>query len=192
LHEPDSEADVYKGSLRSYGLDNFRDILNKTGLCKAMGHNQAAGLIIPKENYQKLIQKINEVLAGIEFKISIDVDIELSIKDISFDLVQKIQQLNLITGTGFKNVQVVLKNISVERLTLMQGKHVKFESGHIEIIHWNNPKLFKELEYNTEGIYKTIDVCGTLSISEFAGKEKINLIISEYDNVNEELDFLRD
>ncbi len=192
LHENEEESDIYKGSLRSYGVENFRDMLNGLGLCKALGHEMAAGVIVPKSNYQKLIQKINEILAGVEFKVTIEADIELNIKDITFDLVQKIQQLNLITGTGFKNIQVFLRRIPVEKLTLMQGKHVKFESGHIEIIHWNNPGLYKELECNTKGLYKTIDVCGTLSISEFAGKERIQLVVNEYDNIQEELNFLRD
>lgn len=192
LHDNEDETDVYKGSMRSYGLENFRDVINKLGCGKAMGHPGASGLIIPKDSYDKLIQKINEVLADVEFKVTIEADIELNVNNITFDLVQKIQQLNLITGTGFKNIQVFFRNVPVERLTLMQGKHVKFESGHIEIIHWNNPGLYKELECNAEGLYKTIDVCGTLSISEFAGREKINLIISEYDNIQEELEFLKD
>lgn len=192
LHENEEETEVYKGSMRSYGLENFRDVLNQTKLCKALGHEGAAGVIIPKENWSKLIQKINEVLADVEFKVTVEADIELNVKDIAFDLVQKIQQLNLITGTGFKNIQVILKNCPVDKLTLMQSKHTKFENGSVEIIHWNNPRLFEELQCDTKGTYKTIDVCGSLSISEFAGKEKINLIVSEYGNITEELDFLRE
>lgn len=189
LHTP-KEGDIqYRGSIRAVGISNFKSIINETGFGKAMGHESAAGIFIPVENFELLLAKLNEILKDVEFKTEETIDIQLNPGDITPKLIEQMEKINRLTGKDFKPITVFIKGIEVKSVSNMQLKHTKFESEGLEFIKWNST-LYEDLKCS-DGIYKTLDVFGSLSISNFRGKKSKQMIISDVRNIEENLSFFR-
>jgi single-stranded DNA-specific DHH superfamily exonuclease len=186
-----NEDGVLQGSVRSEGVAKFRDMVRKTGLVIfANGHDSAFGIQVKEENWDKLISTLNKKLAKVEFVKTSSADVILKPEQITTDLIKKMEYINMISGTGFKPITVVMEGVEVEDLSRMLNKHTKFEVKGIDCLAWNSPMLFQDL-LCIEGIYKKIDILGTLSLGKFRGKQSMQIIIQDTRNIEDGLCFLR-
>ena len=95
-----SDEGIIKASIRSAGTLNIFDCLEqcKDLFIKFGGHKAAAGLSMPKDNFPKLKQRMNQILSNIPEitrKNSRRVDIDISAKEINPNLVYWLENLGL-------------------------------------------------------------------------------------------------
>ena len=56
----------YTGSMRGFGVENFKEILESTKIVKVTGHNNSAGVEAETKDIPRLIKRINRVMEDIE------------------------------------------------------------------------------------------------------------------------------
>ena len=56
----------YTGSIRGYGVNSFKDILETTEIVKITGHNNSAGIEVEFKDIPRLIKRINRAMEDIE------------------------------------------------------------------------------------------------------------------------------
>ena len=56
----------YTGSMRGFGVENFKEILESTEIVKVTGHNNSAGVEVEFKDIPRLIKRINRVMEDIE------------------------------------------------------------------------------------------------------------------------------
>lgn len=56
----------YTGSIRGYGVDSFKDILETTEIVKITGHNNSAGIEVEFKDIPRLIKRINRAMEEVE------------------------------------------------------------------------------------------------------------------------------
>ena len=133
--------DCYQGSMRAVGVDDFCGMLNESKLARSFGHENAAGVIFKKEDRQKLIDYMDEHLPEVGQNIApISVDIRLNLNDITRGLINRIKELDKISGTGFKQIRIYVNGITDYEIGQMSDyKHlvIKPEDSKVTIIKWN-------------------------------------------------------
>lgn len=134
-------GDVYAGSMRGIGVEDFRQLVNDSGLASASGHELASGIRLSKKNKDALLEYLEKNLPDVgAYEESIDADIHVSVDDIDRYYIDEIQKVNKITGTGFQPVKVYIDGITDYHVTNMsQGKHlvVEFNNSDLKLIKWN-------------------------------------------------------
>ena len=143
----------YTGSMRAVGVENFLQIVNDTGIGQCMGHELAAGAIIPINKFEEFKNRIEKILNSVEFIQSLDIDIQLSPDQITDTLIKRIKDINKISGIGFPSVTVMIGEISnFEVKSMSNGKHLKIETPEVIFIKWNfsNWDMFDNIDEDTE------------------------------------------
>lgn len=56
----------YTGSMRGFGVENFKEILESTEIVKVTGHNNSAGVETETKDIPRLIKRINKAMEDIE------------------------------------------------------------------------------------------------------------------------------
>ena len=146
-----NNKEYYMGSARAMGVDSFNKLCKDTGLCEADGHDNAHGVKLLVSDLEEFDNKIKGSLESIEFKQPIvEVDIVLELCDINNDLINKLKELNKISGNGFKPINVLLNNIGDYSISDMsKGKHLVIKpNNYFNIIKWNFQGSFDEMEEN--------------------------------------------
>lgn len=156
-------GDMYAGSMRAIGIDDFRKFCNDSGLAQADGHELASGIMIKKENlsaFQKYVE-INLVI-NIDSETK-NIDIELDISDITRTLIDKVKILDKVSGTGFKPVSVKVSNITEYEIgNMSQEKHLIIKPlDYLQFIKWNWTGSFDDME-DAAIMEEPITVCGSL------------------------------
>lgn len=172
VHE---REDSYAGSMRATGVENFSKIVNDSGLGECAGHENSAGIVIPKENFNQLKSYIESALNHLDFTPTTDVDIYIERMQITPFLMNELKIINRITGPGFPTVTFCIedvKNYNVKPLS--QGKHLCVETPDMKFLSWNFTKWEDVCD---EG---QMSVIGTLNESFFAGKHSTQLMIHDY------------
>ena len=99
-------------------LSNIKDIFKTFG-----GHNQACGLVLLKEDLDKLLKYINEEKIEVnEYKKDV-IDVEL--EDIDFDLYEKILSL-MPFGIDLKEPLIRINNFTYSKKIMMAYKYPKY------------------------------------------------------------------
>jgi single-stranded-DNA-specific exonuclease len=165
----------YSGSGRGYGLDNFKQYVDNTGLACTGGHENAFGIEISGENYNTLMYNINQVLSDVEFSETQFADIELNLEQVDTNLIDNFKAVNLISGEGFKPLKVVIRNITDYDVgTMSNGKHLKISVGDLIIIKWNYQGDFEEFDG------RPFSIIGGLSSGFFGRTFYKQIIIDDY------------
>lgn len=172
-------GDTYSGSMRAIGVDDFRKICNDSGLAQADGHELASGIIIKKENFNNFVDYIEENV-HLEPKQDIDVDIELSVEDITRKLIDEIKKIDYVSGTNHKQIKVLVKDIDMYGIGQMSDyKHLVIKPrDYLLMIKWNFKGSFEEMEDHSL-MNDEIQVCGSLDSGFLARKFVLKLICDD-------------
>ena len=187
----------YGGSCRNFDnspIESLKDFLDSTGTFEfVQGHDNAAGISIPRENVAKSIEMCNERLSDIDFQKCFNVDFDINASDLSVGFIKAIDEMKDIFGQGIKEPLVHIKNIPIwsENFFVM-GKNsnswkvindegyafVKFnvDVDKDEVLQIYNSNLDREEEYSLG----SIDVVGTVSINNYNNILTPQIIIKDY------------
>ena len=173
---------LYSGSMRS--PNEIMDLLNSSKLCKVQGHDAAAGIIIKKQNYNKLIEWAkcqNELLADtLEF-----CDCDLSLKDIDIALVENLleQTKCMCNDVPAPVFHIVLDSPKVT-VYRKRTNTIKFESGGFDFLYFMVPNdMAEQAEAYDCGSYQ-VECLFELGINEYMGKKKVQAIIKKFEISN--------
>lgn len=176
------KGESYFGSMRSVGYGDFMKLCNETGLAELNGHEEASGVEIKKENFEKFINTINEKLIDMEQTTSFtqDVDCIINLEDLTKTLVDKVKKINKISGEGFK--PLIFKVVGIDEYgigSFKQGKHLVITpTDNIQLIEWNTKANYEELEDDSL-MNEPIEVIGELDSGWFIKKYMLKVIISD-------------
>ena len=187
----------YGGSCRNFDnspIESLKDFLDSTGTFEfVQGHDNAAGISIPRENVAKSIKLCNERLADIDFQKCFNVDFDINASDLSVGFIKAIDEMKDIFGQGIKEPLVHIKNIPIwSDNFFVMGKNsnswkvindegyafVKFnvDVDKDEVLQIYNSNLDREEEYSLG----SIDVVGTVSINNYNNILTPQIIIKDY------------
>lgn len=129
---------TYGGSMRAMGLEDFAQIVNDIGIGQCLGHELAAGVFIPIDRLEDFKNTTEEALKDVEFKQTIDVDIQLDPEQITDMLIRKVKEINRISGAGFPSITVMIGEVSDFTIgNMSNGKHLKITTPDVTFIKWN-------------------------------------------------------
>ncbi len=135
------EEKMFRGSMRAIGVQDFRKMLNDSGLARSFGHELAASCDVWKEDLDSLIKYMDRHLPDIDkYEEHLDADIWVNLSDINRDYINKIKELNRISGNGFKPIKVYIDGITDYEVTDMsKGKHlvIRPDDSDLTLIQWN-------------------------------------------------------
>lgn len=152
-----------KGSARSIDNFNMVEVLEqeKELLISFGGHAKAAGLTIENENleifYNQLLEIASTKLTDDDLVPKIKIDMKLKQKDLTFDLLKKIQKLEPF-GLGNPRPVLSLEQVIASDVKMI-GKsknHLKFKLGNVDVIGFGLGFLSEEI------IDKKIDIAFNL------------------------------
>jgi len=175
--------EYYGGSMRAIGIEDFKSLINSSGLCTANGHASASGFEIDVDKFEEFKIWTEDILKDIQFKVDIDIDVHLELSDIDRNLIDKIKQIDKITGEGFKPIKFLIDDVKdYEIKSMTDGKHLKIVSPKMDFIKWNYAGDFEDMKDNSIlGI--SMEFIGTLS-SGFMGKNfTLQLIIEDFKEI---------
>ena len=187
----------YGGSCRNFDnspIESLKDFLDSTGTFEfVQGHDNAAGISIPRENVAKSIELCNERLSDMDFQKCFNVDFDINASDLSVGFIKAFDEMKDIFGQGIKEPLVHIRNIPIwsENFFVM-GKNsnswkvindegyafVKFnvDVEKDEVLQMYNSNSDREEEYSLG----SIDVVGTVSINNYNNILTPQIIIKDY------------
>jgi single-stranded-DNA-specific exonuclease len=180
------EANIGKGSMRSFADDNILEILkqSKDLLMRFGGHQQAAGLQIEAANIPILKQRLNQI-SRTDALPKLMVDMEIEIDTIRIATVKRMQDLSFFTAT------FLLCDLVVENKQLLQNKHTKLTVSR-------NGILFDALAFNSSEYYyrlqenDRVNIVGGLNINNWKNRVEIQVIIKDLECMHFQLLDYRD
>ena len=186
---------LYGGSGRNYELceiENFKDLINDTGIASGAGHQGAFGASIKTENLIPLRDMLNEQLKDMKHEDVYHVDYEISIGRLTRKDVMDVGRLHNIWGNttmtepmfAITNMTVDVKDIELfgkykNTLRIKKGDHkfVKFHSNAEELdeIRMRTKKGFGK------GVKQVVlDLVVKFSINVWEGSEYPQIEIIDY------------
>lgn len=187
----------YGGSCRNFDnspIESLKDFLDSTGTFEfVQGHDNAAGISIPRENVAKSIELCNERLSDMDFQKCFNVDFDINASDLSVGFIKAIDEMKDIFGQGIKEPLVHIRNIPIwSESFFVMGKNsnswkvinnegyafVKFnvDVDKDEVLQIYNSNSDREEEYSLG----SIDVVGTVSINNYNNILTPQIIIKDY------------
>lgn len=142
-------ATEFSGSMRAVGVDDFRKICNDSGFAEANGHELASGITVNKKVFEMFSSYIEDTLSHIDTnRQEIPVDIRLDVADISRNLIDKIKQIDRVSGENFKPVRAFVSGIEDYEIGNMSDyKHLVVKpNNYLWVIKWNFNGSFDEYE----------------------------------------------
>ena len=128
---------------------------------------------------------IEETLPKVNTNVSVDVDIQLDISDITRNLIEKIKMIDRISGTDFKPVKVFIDGINEYEIGQMSDyKHLVIKpNDYLQIIKWNFDGSFDEMEDHSM-MNDELQVVGVLDSGWLGRKFSLKVICDEIEEVN--------
>ena len=177
------EGDDGKGSGRSIPGFDLHDALTECSdyLEKFGGHSMAVGVTVSRDKFELFKNKFEEYAKSHDVdKIIpvINIDSELSLKNIDIDSVKSLQKLEPY-GEANKMPVFMIRNLKINSIrALSEGKHLKLtlkDDGYmINAIGFNMGNLSNEYLIDDK-----VDVIGNLDINSFNGNDSIQLILKD-------------
>lgn len=166
------------------GPESF-DLIAAISECKELleafgGHKQAAGLSLPKENFEKFKEKIEGIaakhLSAKDLIQKIDVDLKLELSDIDWPLYDEVVKMG---PYGEANPEPVF---AIKNVVLKNKKRVGSTEKHLKCEFDNCAgKLIGGIGFNlgevSEPLKKgeAVDILASLSVNEWRGKRELQL-----------------
>ena len=173
-------GDIYSGSMRSIGVEDFRQMCEDSGLAEAKGHESASGITIKKCDFEKFCEYIEKELSQVDFSIEVDVDIKINVNDITRSLVDKIKSIDRVSGTGFKPIKCLVEGMTNYEVGQMSDyKHLVLKpNDYTQFIKWNFNGSFEDFE-DYSMLNEEIQVVGNLDSGFFGRKFVLKVICDE-------------
>ena len=162
----DSEnPDILKGSGRSYGGVNIKELLDHNAhlIHTYGGHAEAAGVSVERDKYYEFKDALVCELAGSEIKVDNTLYYDLVID--ASDIAKTLDELEKYAPYGEGNPEIVfyIKNFSVLGAKYMQeGASVRLTGGSANAVCFGMGKQYQEM-----GEPKVVDLIGTLARNSF-------------------------
>lgn len=202
--EDGNEVVDYGGSCRNFDNSPLESL--KQFLCSlstfnfVQGHDNAAGVSIPKDNVIETINLCNEKLVGIDFSQYYRVDFDIDYQDLFVGFIKNIDSIKNLFGQGVKEPLVYVSNIPVySDDILIMGKELnswKVINDSIAFVKFsvdkNQDKIltsYNNLSDNEKEnrIYLgNISVVGTVSINNYNNILTPQIIIRDYEFIKSE------
>ena len=117
--------------------------------------------------------------------MSVDVNIQLDISDITRSLVDKIKMIDRISGTDFKPVKVFIDGIDEYEIGQMSDyKHLVIKpNDYLQIIKWNFNGSFDDMEEHSL-MNDELQVVGNLDSGWLGRKFSLKVICDEIEEVD--------
>ena len=172
-----------KGSGRSIpGFDLHEALMNcKQYLKKFGGHAMAVGVTVDKSEFGKFKSELEEYAKSCNVdKIVpiINVDSELSLKDIN---VEAVKSLSLLEPYGEANKMplFLFRNLKINSIrSLSEGKHLKLslkdENFMVDAIGFNMGELSEKYLLDDR-----VDIVGSLDINSYGGNESVQIVLKD-------------
>lgn len=179
------EDGTAKGSGRSVDalnlyemLDTMRDLFTFFG-----GHHAAIGLTMPKENIDALQTRMNRYV--LEKKIdltkgaSLFIDEVLTPKEVTVDL---IEELKLLAPYGTDNAvpTFLFRQLFAENVKKIGANQQHLKLTLVEASHSLDAVAFGFGDQENEWLNNPVDIVGKLSINEWNGRKKPQLMVSDF------------
>ena len=189
----------YGGSCRNFDnspIESLKDFLDSTGTFEfVQGHDNAAGISIPRENVAKSIELCNERLVDVDFQKCFNVDFDIESDDLSVAFIKAIDEMKDIFGQGIKEPLVHIKNIPVNSEdTSIMGKNLNswkviigdgyaFVNFNVDVD--KDPLLVRrnnatDEELDNGVLLGEMDIVGTVSINNYNGILTPQIIVKDY------------
>lgn len=159
------EADVLKGSGRSYGDVNIKELLDHNAhlIHKYGGHAEAAGVSLKRDMFYEFKDAMVCELAG--HKIEVDDTVYYDLVIDASEINNALNELEHFAPFGEGNPEIVfyIKNFSVLNAKYMQeGASVRLTGGSANAVCFDMGKKYQEM-----GEPKVVDIIGTLARNSF-------------------------
>ena len=106
-----SKQDKYTGSMRGYGTESFKKLLEATEIIKVIGHDNSAGVEVQKKDIPRLIKRINKVMEDVELKEpAIGIDTVLDLTEVSFKQMNDVLDLSMLFNSFCPKPQFLIKD----------------------------------------------------------------------------------
>lgn len=146
----------YVGSMRGYGVDSLKEILESTEIIKVIGHHNAAGVEVEFKDIPRLIKRINRVFEDIEIVPPYTlVDCQINTKSLKEKDMLEVFNMKPIWHSHCGEPLFLLKNVIVESKKVRNPYTtlLVFDLDGIEIKKEYCSKVFKE-EFLKENVVK--------------------------------------
>ena len=177
------EGNEGKGSGRSIpGFDLHKALMEcSKDIKKFGGHSMAIGITIEKDKFESFkndFEKYAEQTNIKEIVPIVNIDAEISLKDLSIDIVKQLELLEPF-GEANKMPQFLFKNMKIIAIrAISEGKHLKLKLKQdnyiIDAIGFNMGELS-----NLYQIEDRIDVVGNIGVNTFNGMENLQINIKD-------------
>lgn len=185
--------DTLGGSLRNYDnspIEDLKELLNQTGLFKAMGHANAAGVEIAKRDLQVAKDMLNEQLKDVVYDSSYLCDFVLDFDELDIAFVKDVDSYDWVWCTGIKEPIIAVTDIRVARKDIhVQGKErnsIWFEYEGVKYVMFKMDSDDKLLKFATNELFEdeneeiVFDAVVTCSINAYEGVLQPQCIIKDY------------
>lgn len=181
----DPETGLAKGSARSIeGFDMFaelsksRDILPHFG-----GHPMAAGMTLQSEHVdslrERLIEQAKTGLAPEAFIPITTIDLTVAVDDVTIDVLKEIEELSPF---GVENAK---PKVLIDDVKLADIKRIGSDSSHLKFQFAGEEKTLDGIAFRKGDLFEhitpqaSVSAVGTLSINEWNGRVKPQLIVDD-------------
>lgn len=174
----------FVGSLRSIPEVDIMEALKKCSdlLQKFGGHSQAAGIRINPDRavefYSRIEKIVGEMAKDKKFVSTLDIDLEIGVGDINWDLMDKIRKMEPF-GEGNPEPIFLMRNMKIYDLKVCGNgsKHLKLSLGSVS----GGPKIFDSIgfglceKFPELKVGEIIDVVFNLCEDSWNGNKKMQL-----------------
>lgn len=156
-------------------LDACADLLSRHG-----GHGMAAGFTVPNENLpllrERLLQQAEEALGGRDLKPMLEIDMELSLRQLTLQLAEDLQALE---PTGHKNPPPVFVTYKLE---VAEARPVGNDNAHLKLkLRGDSQPPVDAIAFRfgdwAQQMPAFVDVVYALEINEWQGRKNLQLRI---------------
>lgn len=188
VHKNEETNETYvkwEGSGRGYGIENLQSFLSDSGFVEyAEGHDNAMGVGILEENFEKFITYANDALKDFDFTPKYNVDIIYKPDNVNGQEIMQIASLRNLWGQGMPEPYIAIEGLKVfkENIALLGRGTLKIAlpDSEVSIIKFRSSNEEYESLYSELGCV-TINLVGQCKINDFGGVEKPQIEITDYE-----------
>ena len=184
-----NDKNEIQGSIRSnanfVGLPSFKKFLEDSGLTTYVaGHDAAAGWGLAATKVQSLLEYANTHLSAADFENVYLVDYILDGRDDNYDLLYSLAEHPEFFGNHIDEIIVIVENISLENVQIMGPNKdcLKVSYNGMDYVKFKDTDFIENVMRNR---MKTLTVYGKLNLNEYMGHVNVQLIIADYDLVDD-------